>query len=221
MRTLESRGATLPEAPDAVVKRYTGVLERALEDAQRHPDTGIEYPGAGAARRRATRVTAVPIDRLRALNAALMATPDGFTVHRKLERIRDRRRTVLEDPESRTIDWAAAEDLACASLLEDGVPIRLTGEDAERGTFSHRHAVLHDAETGRRHVPLQKLPQANASYEIHNSPLSENATVGFEFGYNVQEPARLVLWEAQYGDFINGAQVIIDAFLPPGAPSGG
>ena len=116
-------------------------------------------------------------------------------------------------PSARTIDWAAAEDLAYASLLEDGVPIRLTGEDVERGTFSHRHAVLHDAETGRRHIPLQRLPQARASFEIHNSPLSENATVGFEFGYNVQAPARLVLWEAQYGDFINGAQVIIDEFL--------
>ena len=81
-----------------------------------------------------------------------MGAPEGFTVHRKLERIRERRRTVLDDPEARTIDWAAAEDLAYASLLEDGVPIRLTGEDVERGTFSHRHAVLHDAETGRRHI---------------------------------------------------------------------
>ncbi len=212
-RTLEGRGAPLPEAPDAIVKRYTGVLEAALDEAQRHPDQGVRYPEPaprGTARHVAT---AVPLERLRALNGALMATPEGFTVHRKLERIRDRRRTVLDDPEARTIDWGAAEDLAQASLLEDGVPIRLTGEDVERGTFSHRHAVLHDAETGRRFTPLQKLPQARASYEIHNSPLSENATIGFEFGYNVQEPATLVLWEAQYGDFINGAQVIIDAFL--------
>jgi 2-oxoglutarate dehydrogenase E1 component len=213
VRTLEERGTRLSEAPDAVVKRYTSVLEGALEEAQLNPDRGVEYPEPaprGTARHVAT---AVPLDRLRALNTAVMAVPDGFTVHRKLERIRDRRRHVLDDPEGRTIDWAAAEDLAYASLLEDGVPIRLTGEDVERGTFSHRHAVLHDAETGRRHIPLQKLPQAAASYEIHNSPLSENATIGFEFGYNVQEPARLVLWEAQYGDFINGAQVIIDAFL--------
>ena len=114
------------------------------------------------------------------------------------------------------MDWAAAEDLALASVLEDGVSIRLTGEDVERGTFSHRHAVLHDAETGRRHVPLQALPQARAAFEIHNSPLTESATVGFEFGYNVQEPARLVIWEAQYGDFINGAQVIIDEFITSG-----
>src|SRR5207253_4531416 len=97
--------------------------------------------------------------------------------------------------------------------LEDGVPIRLTGEDVERGTFSQRHAVLIDTRDGRRHVPCQHLPQARASFEIHNSPLSEAAAVGFEYGYNVQAPERLVLWEAQYGDFINGAQVQIDEFV--------
>ena len=100
-----------------------------------------------------------------------------------------------------------------ASILTDGVSIRFTGEDVERGTFSHRHAVLHDVTTGRAHVPLQTLPQARAAFEIHNSPLTENAVLGFEYGYNVQEPSRLVIWEAQYGDFINGAQVVIDEFL--------
>jgi 2-oxoglutarate dehydrogenase E1 component len=89
----------------------------------------------------------------------------------------------------------------------------MTGEDIERGTFSQRHAVFHDVKTGAVHVPLQSLPQARASFEIHNSPLSENAALGFEYGYNVQEPSRLVIWEAQYGDFVNGAQVIIDEFL--------
>ena len=111
------------------------------------------------------------------------------------------------------MDWAAAEELALASILADGISIRLTGEDVERGTFSHRHAVFHDANDGRVHVPLQSLPQARAAFEIHNSPLTENAVVGFEYGYNIQEPARLVIWEAQYGDFINGAQVMIDEFL--------
>ena len=96
------------------------------------------------------------------------------------------------------------------------MPIRLTGEDVERGTFSHRHAVFHDAVTGEEYVPLQSIPRARAAFEIHNSPLSENATVGFEFGYNIQEPNRLVLWEAQYGDFINGAQVVLDEFLTSG-----
>lgn len=111
------------------------------------------------------------------------------------------------------IDWSMAESLALASILEDGTPIRMTGQDVQRGTFSQRHAVFHDVHTGERFVPLQALPQAKAAFEIHNSPLSEAAALGFEYGYNVQAPERLVLWEAQYGDFDNGAQVIIDEFI--------
>jgi len=120
---------------------------------------------------------------------------------------------MLDNPDERAVDWSAAEDLGLASILADGISIRLTGEDVERGTFSHRHAVLHDATDGKLHVPLQTLPQARAAFEIHNSPLTENALVGFEFGYNIQEPSRLVIWEAQYGDFINGAQTMIDEFI--------
>jgi 2-oxoglutarate dehydrogenase E1 component len=160
--------------------------------------------------------TGVPLEQLRELNAALMTTPPGFTVHRKMERGRERRRAMLANANERVVDWAAAEDLAFASVLADGIPIRLTGEDVERGTFSHRHAVLHDAVNGAEHVPLQSIPQARAAFEVHNSPLTENATIGFEFGYNLQEPERLVIWEAQYGDFINGAQVILDQFLTSG-----
>ena len=119
-------------------------------------------------------------------------------------------------PTERTIDWSTAEELAFASILADGVPIRLTGEDVERGTFSQRHAVFHDANSGETFIPLQTFPQASAAFEIHNSPLSEAGVVGFEFGYNIQEPDRLVIWEAQYGDFINGAQVIIDQFVTSG-----
>ena len=125
----------------------------------------------------------------------------------------ERRRTAFANPDERTIDWATAEELALATILADGVAVRMTGEDVERGTFSHRHAVFHDAETGKQLIPLQEFPQARAAFEIHNSPLSENAAVGFEFGYNVQEPKRLVIWEAQYGDFINGAQVMLDQFV--------
>jgi 2-oxoglutarate dehydrogenase E1 component len=134
-------------------------------------------------------------------------------MHRKLERVREKRVNALNEPDERTVDWAAAEDLALASILAEGVSIRLTGEDVERGTFSHRHAVFHDATNGTVHVPLQSLPQAQAAFEVHNSPLTENAVIGFEYGYNIQEPSRLVIWEAQYGDFINGAQVMIDEFL--------
>jgi 2-oxoglutarate dehydrogenase E1 component len=142
-----------------------------------------------------------------------MTPPAGFTFHKKLERGREKRASILKDPSERSIDWSAAEELAFATILADGIPIRLTGEDVERGTFSHRHAVFHDAENGHRFVPLQQFEQARAAFEIHNSPLSENGAVGFEFGYNIQEPDRLVVWEAQYGDFINGAQVILDQFV--------
>jgi 2-oxoglutarate dehydrogenase E1 component len=139
--------------------------------------------------------------------------PAGFNVHRKLERVRDRRRNALASLDERSIDWATAEDLAYASILEDGTPIRLTGEDVGRGTFSHRHAVLRDAVNGASYVPLQGLPQAKAGFEIHNSPLTELATIGFEYGYDIQAPERLVIWEAQYGDFINGAQLVLDEFV--------
>ena len=172
------------------------------------PEPEPAPPGAAARAR-----TAVPLERLRELNTALLTMPSDFTMHRKLERARDKRARVLDALDERTIDWATAEELALASILGDGVSIRLTGEDVERGTFSHRHAVFHDATTGKVHVPLQSMPQARAAFEIHNSPLTENAVVGFEYGYNIQEPSRLVIWEAQYGDFINGAQVMIDEFI--------
>jgi 2-oxoglutarate dehydrogenase E1 component len=106
--------------------------------------------------------------------------------------------------------------LAFASLLSDGIPVRLTGQDTARGTFSQRHAVLWDATTAERHVPLQHLPSSMASFEVHNSPLSEYATLGFEYGYAVTAREALVLWEAQYGDFVNGAEIIIDQFIIAG-----
>ncbi|MCI0410610.1 MAG: 2-oxoglutarate dehydrogenase E1 component, partial [Acidobacteria bacterium] len=142
-----------------------------------------------------------------------LRVPDGFALHPKLERAMQRRRKALDDLDTPTIDWALAEALAFATILEDGVSIRLTGEDVERGAFSHRHAVFHDVKTGKSFIPLQALPQAKAALEVRNSPLSENAALGFEYGYNVQQPGRLLLWEAQYGDFINGAQVVVDEFI--------
>jgi 2-oxoglutarate dehydrogenase E1 component len=172
-----------------------------------------EVPPSGAAMKAQT---AVPIETLAGINADLLSVPEGFTVHRKLERGRERRKAMFASPAEHSIDWAAAEELALATILADGIPIRFTGEDVERGTFSHRHAVFHDAVSGRRHIPLQALPHAKASFEIRNSPLSEYACVGFELGYNLQEPARLVLWEAQYGDFINGAQIVLDEYLTSG-----
>ena len=212
-RTLTERGVITAQAADDLVQRFSGKLQGvmdALEPERDFVEAQPEEPPAGAA---AKVRTAVPLERLRELNTSLVTMPSDFTMHRKLERAREKRAHILDAAAERTVDWATAEELAFASILADGVSIRLTGEDVERGTFSHRHAVLHDVETGTVHVPLQTLPQARAAFEIHNSPLTENAVVGFEYGYNIQEPARLVIWEAQYGDFINGAQVMIDEFI--------
>lgn len=214
-RLVESGQVTAAEA-EAMVQERFGAMEQAYAALKPEQDFVAplpEVPPRGAARRA---LTAVPLDRLASLNAELARVPEGFTVHRKLERGRERRKTIFDDPGERSIDWATAEELAFASILQDGVAIRLTGEDVERGTFSHRHAVYHDALTGADYVPLQSIPSARAAFEIHNSPLTENATVGFEFGYNIQEPNRLVIWEGQYGDFINGAQVVLDEFVTSG-----
>lgn len=211
--TLGERGAIEAGQAEALTRQYMDALQETmdtLQPEQHYVEPQPEEPPAGAASRAET---GVPLETLRALNASLVTLPDDFTIHRKLERVREKRPAMLEAPDERTVDWAAAEELACASILADGITIRLTGEDVERGTFSHRHAVFHDVNTGATHVPLQQLPQARAAFEIHNSPLTENALIGFEFGYNIQEPSRLVIWEAQYGDFINGAQTMIDEYL--------
>ena len=158
--------------------------------------------------------TAVPADQLLALNRELLTWPDGFTVHPKLHKQLERRHQAMG--EEGGIDWGHAEGLAFASLLTEGVHLRLTGQDTERGTFSHRHLVLHDAENGRTHAPIQHLSGALATFEVYNSPLSELATLGFEYGYATAASDALVLWEAQFGDFINGGQVIVDQFIAAG-----
>ena len=157
--------------------------------------------------------TAVSGDVLRVLNEQLVRVPDGFNVHRKLKPQLDRRRKALDEG---TIDWAQAESLAWASLLYQGVPIRLTGQDTERGTFSQRHLTFHDAQSGDPYTPMQHLPKSEVPFELHNSPLSEQAALGFEYGYSAQAPETLVIWEAQFGDFVNGAQVIVDQFMVSG-----
>ena len=157
--------------------------------------------------------TAVSEKRIRTLNEELLRVPDGFAIHRKLKKPLEKRIEILEDG---PIEWGHAEGLAYASLLTEGTHIRLTGQDTERGTFSNRHLVLHDEKTGLRYAPIQNLSGALAPFEVHNSPLSEIACLGFEYGYSAASPESLILWEAQFGDFANSAQVIIDQFLVAG-----
>jgi 2-oxoglutarate dehydrogenase E1 component len=158
--------------------------------------------------------TAVDRDRLAQLNDVLYSAPPGFNVHRKLTKIREKHRKVFEGDGA--LDWAHAEALAFATLLVEGVPLRLTGQDSVRGTFSQRHLALFDEETGDRYIPAHNLPGAKAPFELHNSPLSEYACMGFEYGYSVAATEALVMWEAQFGDFANGAEVIIDQFIIAG-----
>ena len=157
--------------------------------------------------------TKLPPESLRQINEELLRTPDGFNVHRKLRRPLGKRTDALENG---GIDFGQAEALAFGSLLKEGVHIRLTGQDTERGTFSHRHLVLHDENTGLKYTPIQHLEDAKAPFELYNSPLSEIACLGFEYGYSAASPSALVLWEAQFGDFANAAQVIIDSFIVSG-----
>jgi 2-oxoglutarate dehydrogenase E1 component len=215
-QALIEAGVVTQEDVDAMGARVDTTLKEAHERLKTTFGQGVPavaYEGRIPASTGADVVTAVGADRLRALNDELLRVPDGFTVNPKLAKQLDRRRTTLDEG---GIDWGQAEELAFASLLVEGLPIRLTGQDTERGTFSHRHLVLHDAENGQAYAPIQNLGEAAASFEIHNSPLSEEACLGFEYGYSVAAPEALVAWEAQFGDFVNGAQVAVDQFIVSG-----
>ncbi|QOR67882.1 2-oxoglutarate dehydrogenase E1 component [Cytobacillus suaedae] len=158
--------------------------------------------------------TTVSEGQLKSMNTNLLKWPNTLNVYPKLEKILKKRENAFD--EGSKVDWALAETLAFGSILSEGVPIRLTGQDSERGTFAHRHLVLNDQETNEKYIPLHHLPEANASFAIYNSPLSEVAVLGYEYGYSVQAPDALVLWEAQFGDFVNVAQVVIDQFISSG-----
>ncbi len=157
------------------------------------------------------RPTAIPAEMIAQIAAPLQRFPDGFHPHPKLVRLFDQRAASIQT--GRGIDWGTAEALAFGSLLGEGVTIRLTGQDVERGTFGHRHAVAHDVETGDRWIWLNSVATGDARLIIANSMLSEAAVLGFEYGYSTVDPMRLTIWEAQFGDFANGAQVIIDQFI--------
>ncbi len=167
---------------------------------------------------RAEARTAIPLNRLQALVKRLLDVPTNFTLHPRVQKIMDDRKAMGEGAQS--LDWGMAENLAYASLLSDGVPVRLTGQDSGRGTFFHRHAVLHDQNRERWDagvfIPLQHLIPGQANFLVIDSLLSEEAVLGFEYGYAGAAPDQLVIWEAQFGDFVNGAQVVIDQFIASG-----
>ncbi|MBO3762471.1 2-oxoglutarate dehydrogenase E1 component [Ciceribacter sp. L1K22] len=158
--------------------------------------------------------TAVPMKQLKEIGRKLATIPDGFKAHRTIQRFMENRAQMIETGEG--LDWAMAEALAFGSLAVDGHKIRLSGQDCERGTFSQRHSVLYDQETEERYIPLANLAPNQARYEVINSMLSEEAVLGFEYGYSLARPNALTLWEAQFGDFANGAQVVFDQFISSG-----
>ena len=214
-KTLEKQGVVTRDEAGAMIARVTEQLQEArTTPSGKGLAKGSPAPENAVALAKNAK-TNVPAEVLTKLNDALLTRPEGFTANAKLDRlILQPRRDALTTPGG--IRWAHAETLAFASILADGVPIRLSGQDSQPGTFSQRHLVLHDPTTGETYCPLQALPQAQASFTALNSPLSENAVLGFEYGYSMHATTCLVLWEAQFGDFFNGAQVIIDQFLTSG-----
>jgi 2-oxoglutarate dehydrogenase E1 component len=217
---IEQKVVTAEEVEAGAAERRS-YLKETLDTLREKMDNGVyEDPtvtnvGTGELDRSASPPvqTAVPADRLRELNQALLEVPASFTIHRKLRKPLGRRVEALEEG---GIEFAHAESLALASLITEGKHVRMTGQDTERGTFSQRHLVLHDEKTGLKYAPIQHLDDASAPFELYNSPLSEIACLGFEYGYASSNPDSLVLWEAQFGDFANSAQVIIDSFIASG-----
>ncbi|HXB60308.1 MAG TPA: 2-oxoglutarate dehydrogenase E1 component [Candidatus Acidoferrales bacterium] len=212
----EMRGVTAEEAEKISQERHDR-LERELAVSTKSKKAGEEKKGGiwngylGGPEPREETESGIAPEKISRLLRKLSEVPGQFHLHPKLRQVFDRR---LEMAAAKTpLDWAAAEALAFASLAEEGVRIRLTGQDSGRGTFSHRHAFLYDYEDGSRYCPLQHLSDKQGPVEIVNSPLCEAGALGFEYGYSLDLPEALVLWEAQFGDFVNAAQVILDQFI--------
>jgi 2-oxoglutarate dehydrogenase E1 component len=218
LKHLLQLGKVTEEEANQIAEEKRTDLEKQFSEAKNSPPpadqptpAGAWQPYVGGREPDDGPETGVPIGQLQSLLEKLTITPQGFHLHKKLERMMERRQKMarLEEP----VDWAAAEALAFASLAMEGHPVRLTGQDSERGTFSQRHAVLHDVVDGHQFNIFDNLGARQAKIDIVNSPLCETGTLGFEYGYSLDYPEALVAWEAQYGDFVNAAQVIIDQFI--------
>ncbi|MGB8273990.1 MAG: 2-oxoglutarate dehydrogenase E1 component, partial [Alphaproteobacteria bacterium] len=217
---LISEGVLTKDEADAVVARHHQRLEEALSVAKAYRPNKADWlegswTGLEAARGEAQYGdTVVAKKTLRAVGLKLTETPESFHAHPKITRQLEAKREMIE--KGTGIDWATAEALAIGTLLVEGTPVRLSGQDSGRGTFSQRHAVLIDQVSEDRFIPLNNLAKGQALFEVIDSPLSEAAVLGFEYGYTLAEPHSLVMWEGQFGDFANGAQVIIDQFITSG-----
>jgi 2-oxoglutarate dehydrogenase E1 component len=202
---------------DAVIAKMTEAQTRTREEKPQPFYTAFESPQWKKYRRPAsgdvfkTVETAVPAATLKSLAEKINTIPAGFNLHPKLVRFFEARLKAIH--EGKGIDWGTGEALAYATLVAEGSPVRLSGQDAERGTFSHRQSVLNDFETGATYTPLNNISKEQALYNVYNSLLSETAVMGFDWGYSIAYPQALTIWEGQFGDFANGAQVIIDQFI--------
>ncbi len=220
MEQLIAENAITPEECDVIIAEYEQGLEEAYQSAKAYKPNRADYlAGAwegmkvayGDERRGATGLST---DDIRKIGKVLCAVPEGFAINRKLLRVLEAKAQMFET--GKGFDWAAGEALAFGGLVQEGYPVRLSGQDVGRGTFSHRHAIWYDQDNEAKHIPLQHIAPSQGKFEAHDSPLSEMAVLGFEYGYTCADPKTLVLWEAQFGDFANGAQVIIDQFISSG-----
>ncbi len=204
------------EELDVITDESKQRYERAFEASQKRemhfrPDVPLAVTPEELTKAQPGGATAISVETLHDVTRALTTLPPGFAINPKLQRILDERALLLEGDAK--IDWSFAEALAFGSLVAEGTPVRLSGQDSGRGTFSQRHLVLYDANSGVEHVPLNHIREGQAPFAVYDSLLSETAVLGFEFGFSVADPLALVMWEAQFGDFSNGAQVIIDQFI--------
>jgi 2-oxoglutarate dehydrogenase E1 component len=219
-RRLIAEGVIDQAGVDAEIARFEAFLDAEFEagktfEAKKADWMDGQWQGIGLPEGDERRgETAVPMDRLRHLGRTLTEVPATVDVHKTLKRVLETRRETIEAGEG--LDWATAESLAFASLLDEGFPVRLSGQDSVRGTFSQRHSGIIDQTTEARFVPLNNLRPGQAPFEVIDSALSEEAVLGFEYGYALTDPNTLVMWEAQFGDFVNGAQVVIDQFISSG-----
>ena len=218
-RLVEDKVITAEEGQQ-MYDEFFAYLEEAFQATKTYKPNDADFLGGawegmkvayGDARRGETSISK---EELKSIVGVLTKVPDGFTINKKLQRVLDAKTKMIETGEG--FDWAIGEALGFGSLIKEGYDIRLSGQDVGRGTFSHRHAIWYDQENENKHVPLQNLAPDQPKFEAHDSPLSEMAVLGFEYGYSLADPKTLTIWEAQFGDFTNGAQVMIDQFISSG-----